>query len=319
MNRPLLTCLMLSVPALAALADRYENCDQRTNLNLTIRACTAIIRNEKQESIGKRAFAYRSRGVALFNKSKIDRAIADFTQALGLRHNDARSYQNRGMAYYRKGEYDQALGDLKKAHALDAKLWLPYFGIGNVQFIRRNFADAALAYTKAIQVGYDQRTSPYREAQADYWRSRPYYLRGRANFKLATTGYKIRDINRGFAYAGSGDLTPAITDYSSALKIFAHDPEAYFWRARAFHDSNNFDRAIADYTKAIALKRRRSKFTIHGYAQSEFNFNFYRYKAYLGRSAAYRKVGQPKKAQADSNKAKEINRVLKSQVSSALR
>jgi serine/threonine-protein kinase len=51
----------------------------------------------------------------------LDKALADFNQAIQLNPNDAKSYTNRGLVYQAQGDYDKDLADDEQALLLDAK------------------------------------------------------------------------------------------------------------------------------------------------------------------------------------------------------
>jgi tetratricopeptide (TPR) repeat protein len=57
-----------------------------------------------------------TRGYAV--KGDQDKAIADYTEAVRLKPENARAYFNRGIAYKAKGDLDKAEQDLTKAKAL---------------------------------------------------------------------------------------------------------------------------------------------------------------------------------------------------------
>jgi Flp pilus assembly protein TadD len=62
---------------------------------------------------------YAQRGIARFQKSDFDGAIADFTKVIEMNGKDQEfCYYFRGMAYYRKGNSNQAIDDLSKAIAM---------------------------------------------------------------------------------------------------------------------------------------------------------------------------------------------------------
>jgi Flp pilus assembly protein TadD len=50
-----------------------------------------------------------------------------------------------------------------------------------------------------------------------------------------------------------GDFDGAIADYTKAIALGATDPATYYGRARARESNNDFDGAIADYSKVIEL------------------------------------------------------------------
>ncbi len=58
------------------------------------------------------------RGICHFNEGDLDRAIADFTEAICLKPDMAAAYYNRSHAYEEKGDKDKAQQDYEKAKAL---------------------------------------------------------------------------------------------------------------------------------------------------------------------------------------------------------
>ncbi len=121
MIRPLVVALVLAVSATGCGQDQYSDCNQEKDPDLRIRGCTQVIERGTRESLENRSFAYNNRGGAYADKGEFDRAIADYTKAIGLYPNDAIAYNNRGSAYYRKGEFDRAIADYTKAIKLDPK------------------------------------------------------------------------------------------------------------------------------------------------------------------------------------------------------
>ena len=55
------------------------------------------------------------RSAALMEKHDLDRAIADFTDAIRLDPNDADAYYARGLAFSTNGDRDHAVADLSEA------------------------------------------------------------------------------------------------------------------------------------------------------------------------------------------------------------
>jgi tetratricopeptide (TPR) repeat protein len=93
--------------------------------DIRIENCTALIES-RQESQSNRAAAYYNRGIAWKDKGDLDRAIADFTEAIRLNPKDAVAYHNRGGAWGIKGDPDRAIADCSEAIRLDPKDALAY-------------------------------------------------------------------------------------------------------------------------------------------------------------------------------------------------
>ena len=83
-----------------------------------IKTCTIAI---AAETGTRAALAYNFRGVAWHDKYDLDRAIADFDQAVRLNPNSSSAVNNRGIAWQAKGDLDRAIADHTRAIALDTK------------------------------------------------------------------------------------------------------------------------------------------------------------------------------------------------------
>jgi tetratricopeptide (TPR) repeat protein len=80
-----------------ALADTVSDCVQDKDQDLRIRGCTAAIQSDKWRGEDL-AWAYNNRGNAYKDKGEVDRAIADYDQALRLDPKYVKAYINRGVA-----------------------------------------------------------------------------------------------------------------------------------------------------------------------------------------------------------------------------
>ena len=125
--------LALAMPAKADKADFAD--DQRLcygndpNLDARIAACTRQIALGKWQGHGL-AIWYNNRGNAYRSKGDIDRAIADYSEAIHLDPKYASPYNGRGNVYQDKKDYDRAIADYDQAIRLDPKYALAYNGRG---------------------------------------------------------------------------------------------------------------------------------------------------------------------------------------------
>ena len=90
MLRKLLFCLALLVVAGPATADDAMLCSTETG-DAAVAACTRAINS----GAGRPSINYNSRGEAYRSKGDMDRAIADYTEALRLDPKNAIAYVNR--------------------------------------------------------------------------------------------------------------------------------------------------------------------------------------------------------------------------------
>ena len=94
--------------------------------------------------------------------------------------------------------------------------------------------------------------------------------------------------NRGNAYYKMGEFDRAIADFTAAIALNPNDAIAHYNRGNAYDERAELDSAIADWDKAIAINPN--------YAA-----------AYGNRGIAYRKMGEFGRAIADYTKAIKIN------------
>jgi lipoprotein NlpI len=105
---------------------------------------------------------------------------------------------------------------------------------------------------------------------------------------LSRTDRAIAYYNRGLTYRAKGDLDRAIVDWTTAIALDPKLAIAYNNRGLAYHDKGDLDRAIADYDKTIALD---PKLAI----------------AYNNRGLTYRAKGDLDRAIADYTRAVELD------------
>ena len=175
-----------------------------------------IARGILHHGVGKLAYGrHRDEAMAAF-----DRAIADFSTAIGLEPRSAAAHVARGTVHFDKLELDQAIADYGTAIRLDPASAKAHFMRGYAWFSKGD-ADRALSdYAEAIRLKPDY---------ADV-----YEARGRI--------YLIRR-----DYAGT------IANATAQIGLDPKDGDAYLARADAHRALGEHDRAIADYDAALSI------------------------------------------------------------------
>jgi tetratricopeptide (TPR) repeat protein len=100
----LVVLLVLLFPVAAVRAQQADEARRdcaSADTDRSIAGCTRMLQRGGTESVADRADAFINRGNAYSGKGDLDRAIADFSEAIRLNPRHAVAFYNRGVAYYR--------------------------------------------------------------------------------------------------------------------------------------------------------------------------------------------------------------------------
>jgi tetratricopeptide (TPR) repeat protein len=110
--------VLAGAPAFAANQQDWDGC-QSKDPKVAIPACSSIIPDES-ESPQNRADAYAYRAAQYLKQDNIQRAIADYTEALKLTPRNITAYVSRALAEFRQGDKEKAILDYSIAVKIDS-------------------------------------------------------------------------------------------------------------------------------------------------------------------------------------------------------
>lgn len=158
------------------------------------------------------------RGIAYAAHAQYDNAIADYTESLKKKANNAGVLNNRGQSWYMKGDYDKAVSDFSMAIRVDSKHFVAMNNRALCRIALREYTDALNDLNAAIKLN-----SEYPEALN----------------------------NRGVVHSRHGDYKSAIADFSAALKIDENYTDAYGNRSYAYRRQGLMKESVTDLKIAI--------------------------------------------------------------------
>jgi tetratricopeptide (TPR) repeat protein len=100
----------------------------------------------------KNAIAFFNRGVAYAKKDDFDRAITDYNEAIQLDPKNPRAFFSRGFAYAKKGDLDRAIADYSEVIRLDPKNAIAFANRGSDHFKKGDFDRAITDANDAIRL-----------------------------------------------------------------------------------------------------------------------------------------------------------------------
>jgi tetratricopeptide (TPR) repeat protein len=151
---------------------------------------------------------------------KCDRAISEYTEAIGQNPKGAEAYYNRALSYGMVFQHDQAIADFDKAIELNPNEARYYISRGSAYGYKRQYDQAIANYNKAIKLNPS-------EAQH----------------------YAIR----AHAYREKRQYDQAIADYNKAIELNPNYKRLYQERARIYFYKQEYDKAWEDVHRAESL------------------------------------------------------------------
>ncbi len=230
---------------------------------------------------------YLARAACLINILQKDRAIADLDRALKLSPKNALALQLRGEMYTLDKNYDAALELFSSAHEINPNWAVPYYDRGSVFLDKKEYQSALNEFNKAIALS------------SQTWLF--YLIRSITHFKLGNIEAAHKDQDSALSLSEKEslvmtDLNMIVYDdcldwaedyYRHVLLKFPRSAYAYQGRADAYRINSQHEKAIVDYTCAIAIMPKESYL-------------------YLGRGKSYSAIGSIENAIADFHQSLTI-------------
>ncbi len=154
-------------------------------------------------------------------KKNYARAIALLSRLIACEPNKAEHYSNRGLMHYSRYQYENALLDYNQALAINPELDRAYNNRGNLYAIQQDWTEAIADYDTAIDLN-------------------PLNIRAR--------------LNQAITFRELGDYEEALICLDVAIIFQPQNAALYAERGRVYHLDGDWNCAIADYRKALALQ-----------------------------------------------------------------
>ena len=198
------------------------------------------------------------RAQAFQKKGELEKAIANYTEAIRQDPNWAVLYINRGGIYADKGDLGRAMDDYHMAIKIDSRSYLALTNRG-IQYRKMGDYDRALSdLDQAVELAKDSEDASITlSARADLYREMGKYDKVTADLTAAlhrdadSTPRMYAFYKRAGAYMGLGKYDKALHDYTSHLNVFPEDADAYYYRSLAHEMLGDQASALRDFRVAV--------------------------------------------------------------------
>jgi len=196
---------------------------------------------------------YLARGITYNDSGEFDKSITECNLAMTKGINTASLYRCRGSAYAFTGKYELALADLTKAIELYPRYTDAFMDRGMTYRSMGKYDLAINDYDRALTL------SPH-DVRIYLAKSETYISMGNDEAaaaeltKAPDLGNSAENfVKRAWIYNELGEYEKAIADASKAIEIDRVCDRAYAERAYAYDALRRHNEALVDYTKAIEL------------------------------------------------------------------
>jgi|GEM_PF-5539892 len=182
----------------------------------------------------------------------LDRAAADCDHVIGIQPRSLRAYYQRALIWTEKGNAEKAIADYSAAIGIKPVASL-YLARARLQESRGRSSEARADLDAAVNI--DGQSGEAREARA-WFRKRSGDEQGAIEDLSAAVAQRPsagRYLDLGMLYNGIGDDERAMSNYNRSLQLYADFGLAYVERARLFLKQRRLQAALEDAEHALRV------------------------------------------------------------------
>ena len=199
--------------------------------------------------------AYQVRTVVNMELERYDQALEDCQKCIRLKE-DERGYFNLAQVYEKLGMYNDAEQAYQKSISKNSSIVETHYALALLQFNRNNYNAASGSVRQVLQ--RDPKHLDGIILQSRILAEQGNYPKAVEVLSMASIEYPNETqifLYRGNYYALMNQASYSIIDFSKALELNPNDASIYYKRALAYEDTRDFERALADYEKLLAMSR----------------------------------------------------------------
>ena len=198
---------------------------------------------------------YNNLGHALLHKEQMDEAIVFLRKALAIQPDCAEAHDNLGTVFLKEEQVDEAIIEFQKALTIQPNNVEARNNLGTALVQKGQMDEAIIQFQKALAIQPDH-------ADARYNLGNAFVREGKVDEAIIEF-QKVLEIqpdyveacnNLGTALVQKGRVDEAIVQFQKAMAIQPENVEAHYNLGNALFRKGRVDEAIAQYQKALAIQ-----------------------------------------------------------------
>lgn len=183
-----------------------------------------------------------------------DKAIENYNKAIEFDPQDTYAYDNRGDVQYILNRYGEAIESYNKAIEIDPKFKYAYRNRGLAQIVLNKYQEATESFRKYIELAPDE-VSSIKSYEKKY-NSDDY--KNLINFYTMILSFAPNDAEtyckRGLFYINTKEYDKGLADFTKAMQIDSNYTAGYYLGLALINEERQeYDAAINNYTKYLQL------------------------------------------------------------------
>jgi len=214
-----IACFVLAVTCGAAVADVVGECNPGSPSKVIHQACTEIIDGPSFGS-DQKALAYRYRGEVHMRAGAVQPAIADFTESIRLKQENAPAFADRGWVKFTARDLVGSIADYSEAIRLSPASAELYVERGHIYIVAEKVDDAIRDLTEALRL--DPKSANAFNTRGFAYFKKNDFVRAQEDYTAAIKSNPFVAVfyaNRGYLYAAQDRKKDAIDDLRHALRL----------------------------------------------------------------------------------------------------
>ncbi len=197
--------------------------------------------------------AYQVRQAVYLDMEQYDKALEDCQKCLKLKE-DEQAYFNLAQVYEKLGMENEAEQAYKQSLQKNRRVVATHFAYAQLLYRLEKYDEASLEVIQVLQS--DPRHLEGILLQSQVLSAQGNYLKASDQLSMASVEYP--DVPRIYFYRGNinnklNQPGYAILDYSKAIELDPENAIIYYKRAGAFEAIRDYEKALLDYTKLLAM------------------------------------------------------------------